>query len=101
MIPVGRDQTLSRFAGIQAALQILHKLYPAITCEKFHPGKVGPLFCPPRSRRAATNFSHVIIASARVSISLKESIEVHFNRSKIFLLYFYNPYDVNLSEQVS
>ena len=28
--------------------------------------------------------------------SLKKFIEVHFNRSKIFLLYFYDAYDVNL-----
>ena len=50
---------------------------------------------------AGTKFSHVVIASARVSISLKKSIEVHFNRSKIFLLYFYDAYDVGLWEQVS
>ena len=31
--------------------------------------------------------------------SLKKSIEVHFSTSKIFLLYFYNAYDVNLREK--
>ena len=33
------------------------------------------------------------------SIGLKKSIEVHFNRSKIFPLYFYDAYDVNLWEK--
>ena len=45
MIPVGRDEILSRFAEIPAVLQTLHKLHPAITCKKFHPGKTGSLFC--------------------------------------------------------
>ena len=36
---------LSRFVGIAAVLQILHKLYPAITCEKFYPGEAGFLIC--------------------------------------------------------
>ena len=31
--------------------------------------------------------------------SLKKFTEVHFNTSKIFLLYFYNAYDVNLREK--
>ena len=31
--------------------------------------------------------------------SLKKSIEVDFNRSKVFLLYFYDAYDVNLREK--
>ena len=61
MISVGRGEILSRFAGIPAVLQILHYLYLAITCKKFHPGKVGSLFCT-----AGTTFSHVI-ASARLS----------------------------------
>ena len=40
MILVGRDEILSRFARIRAVLKTLHKLYPEITCEKFHLGKV-------------------------------------------------------------
>ena len=35
-----------------------------------------------------------------ILISLKKSIEVHFNRLKIFLLYFYNAYDVSLREKM-
>ena len=30
---------------------------------------------------------------------MKESIEVHLNRSNIFLLYFYDAYDLNLQEK--
>ena len=45
MIPVGRDEILSRFIGIPAMLSTLHKLHPAITCKKFHPGKTGSLYC--------------------------------------------------------
>ena len=33
------------------------------------------------------------------NISLKESIEVHLNRSKVFLLYFFDEYDISLSEE--
>ena len=35
----------------------------------------------------------------KINLSLKKSIEVHFSRSKIFLLYFYDAYDVNLWEK--
>ena len=45
MIWVGLDETLSHFAGIPAVLQTLHKLYPAIKCEKVYLGKVGYLIC--------------------------------------------------------
>ena len=45
IILVGRDEILYRFAGILVVLQTLHKLYPAITCKKFHSGKAGFLFC--------------------------------------------------------
>ena len=55
MIPVSRDEILSRFAGIPVVLQTLHKLHPAISCKIFHPGKTGSLFCT-----AGTKFSHVI-----------------------------------------
>ena len=45
MIPVSRDEILSRFAGIPAVLWILHKLHPAITCKTFHPCWTGSLLC--------------------------------------------------------
>ena len=32
-------------------------------------------------------------------LEMKESIEVHLNRSNIFLLYFYDAYDLNLQEK--
>ena len=44
MIPISWDEILSRFAGIPAVLQTLHKLHPAITCKTFNPGKTGSLF---------------------------------------------------------
>ena len=36
MILVKGDEILSRFAGIPAVLQTLHKLHPAITCKTFY-----------------------------------------------------------------
>ena len=68
------------------------------------PPRRDPAFVLPGSRFAGTKFSHVI-ASARLSgmkklthqfenISLK--ISIHFNRAEIFLLCFYDAYDVNL-----
>ena len=42
MIPVGRDEILSRFAGIPAVVKTLYELYLTITCEKFDPES---LFC--------------------------------------------------------
>ena len=36
MILVSGDEILSRFAGIPAVLQTLHKLHPAITCKTFY-----------------------------------------------------------------
>ena len=42
---VGREEILSCFAGIPPVLKIFHKLYLAIICKKFHPGKAGPLSC--------------------------------------------------------
>ena len=38
MIPVGRDEILSRYARIPEVLWTLHKLHPAITFKTFHPG---------------------------------------------------------------
>ena len=43
MIPFGRDEIMSRSAGILAVLQILRKLYLVITYKNFHPGKAGIL----------------------------------------------------------
>ena len=45
MIPVGRDEILSRFTGIPAVLYTLHELHPAIIWKKFHPVKTGSLYC--------------------------------------------------------
>ena len=45
MIPVDWDEILSRFAEIPEVLKILHKLYLAITCKRFHLGKAGSLLC--------------------------------------------------------
>ena len=45
MILVGQNEILFLSAEIPAVLQILHKLYLAITCKKFHHDKVGSLFC--------------------------------------------------------
>ena len=45
MIPVSRDGIMSRFVEILSVSQNLHKLYPTITCEKFHPSKAGSLIC--------------------------------------------------------
>ena len=75
-----------------------------ITCKTFHPGKTGSLFCragiplywdkifpcncfsPPRRNK---------------KVNSKISIEVHFKKSKIFRLSFYDSYDVNLWEKKS
>ena len=61
IIPVGRKEILSRFAEIPAVLKIFQKIYFAVTCKKFRPGKAGPLVSI-----AGTKFSHVI-ASVRLS----------------------------------
>ena len=46
MIPVDRDEILSRFAVIPAVLlKSLHKLHIAITCKKFYPRKIRSFFC--------------------------------------------------------
>ena len=58
-----------------------------------------PSIVLPGSRFAGTKFSHVI-ASARLS-GMKISIEVHFNRSKIFLLRFYDAYGVICDKKVN
>ena len=41
-------------------LQTRHELYCTITCEKFHPGKTGSLFCTAGIPLARTKFSYVI-----------------------------------------
>ena len=66
MIPVGRDEILSRFAGIPAVLEILHKLYLVIKRKKFHPGKAGSLFITAGIPLCRDEIYHVI-ASARLS----------------------------------
>ena len=60
MILDGRDEILSRFAEIPAVLETLHKLYPAITCEK------DPSFILPWSRFSETKLS-LVITSVRLS----------------------------------
>ena len=61
------------------------------------PGRRDPSFAQAWPRFTGMRFSH-IIASARTrrnkKVNEKISIEVHFNRSKIFLLCFYDPYDL-------
>ena len=36
---------IQNVAGITTELWTLNEIYPAITCEKFHPGKMWSLFC--------------------------------------------------------
>ena len=45
--------------------------------------------------------SCIYILTALHYFCLKKLIEVYFNRSNTFLLYFYDRYDINLSEKVS
>ena len=67
-------------------------------------GGVPILYC--RDPLCRTKYSHVI-ASARLSRMKKlintsvwkKSIEVYFNRSWLFLLYFYDEYEVSLREK--
>ena len=66
MIPFGRDEILSRFAGILAVLETLQKFHLLITCKKFHPARRVPSLVLVGSRFAETKFSHVIV-SARLS----------------------------------
>ena len=62
MISVGRDEFLSRFAGIPAVLETLHHLYSTIKCEKFHPFNVGSLFLLSGSHFTGTKPFHVIVS---------------------------------------
>ena len=68
----------------------------------FIPTRRDPSYVQPGPRFPGTKFSNVI-ASTRLGgikkLIKKISIEVHFNRSKIFLLYFYDSYDVILWEK--
>ena len=61
MIFFNQAEIMFGFVGIPAVLLTLHKLYPAITCEKFNAGIAGSLFLLPRSCFAGMNFSHVIV----------------------------------------
>ena len=45
MIFFNQAEIMFGFVGIPAVLLTLHKLYPAITCEKFNAGIAGSLFC--------------------------------------------------------
>ena len=106
MIPVDRDEIrslfseiVSLFGGINYILQLHEKSYI--------PARRDPSFILPGSRFiAGTKFSPVIISSCLgrmkklINTSLKIFIKVHFNRPKIFLLCFYNAYDVNLWEKI-
>ena len=72
--------------------------------KSFIPARQDPAFVLPGSRFAGTKFSHEIASvrlSATKNLIKKLSIEVHFNRSKIFLLCFYEVYDVSLWEKIN
>ena len=107
MIPVNRDQILLRFARIPTEKEIpgsLHKLRPVITCKTFHPCKTGSLFCTagiPLCRDVIFSCNRFSPRRGDKKVNWKISIEVHFNRSSIFLLCFYDSYDVNLWEKKS
>ena len=83
----------SRLAGMKfypvlmGLLQTVHKLYPAITCKKFHSGQDGipVLYC--RDEIFPCKRFSRLRGMKKLTHSLKTSIEVHFNRSKIFLLW--------------
>ena len=85
MIPAGRDEILSRFAGISAVLWILHKLYLAIICEKFDHGKAA-FFVLPGSFTGAKLFHGIV--SARLSRTKKLYTSVWKNLLKYILYWF-------------
>ena len=68
MIPVGRDEILSRFAETPAALETLHKLYLAITCKSFYPGKAGSLICIGTKFRNVRNLKENVKKSKQVIV---------------------------------
>ena len=83
--------TWFHFAGISAVLLIIHKLYLAITCKKFHLVKARFLFCT-----AGIPLCHVI-ASTRLSrmkklinISLWKNPYEHIliDRSNVFIEFY-------------
>ena len=88
-IPVGRDEILSHFINFSwiISCDYMWKLsfsqngisLGIFTCNRFIP--------PERVKK--------------INLSLKKSIEVHFSRSKIFLLCFYDAYDVKMCYQWS
>ena len=83
--------TWSRLAGMEFCpvlpvsrlLQDLEKWYLAITCKRFHPGKVDPSFVLSGSRFAVTKFSYVI-ASARLSGMKKLTHQFEKNHRSTF-----------------
>ena len=97
MIPAGRDEILPRFAGISAVLWILHKLYLAIICEKFDPGKAA-FFVLPGSFTGAKLFHGIV--SARLSRTKKLYTSVWKNLLKyisINRIYFYCIYTARMT----
>ena len=100
MIPVGGDEILSR-----QCYKFLINFVLRIQVKSFISARLDLFFVLPGSHFVGTKFSHVI-ASARlngikmlININLKISIEVLFNRSKIFLLCFYEAFDITLREK--
>ena len=104
MIPVVRDDILSCLTGIPAVLWTLHKLHPAITRKKFDPGKTrSPFYTAgiPLCRNEIFPCSRFSPRNQEEKVNQKISTEVHFNRSKIFLLCFYDAYDVICEKKVN
>ena len=66
MIPVGRDEILSHFAGIPQCYKFFINFILRLHLKSLIPARRDPSFVLPGSRFAGTKFSHVI-ASARLS----------------------------------
>ena len=81
MVSVAREEILSRFVGIKAVLQTLHKFYSPITCEKFHSSVARSFFCTARIPLCRTKFSHVT-SSARLSCMKKFNSSVRKSSQK-------------------
>ena len=57
-IAVGLNEILSRLPGSWQCYRLFRNLYPTITREKFHPVKVGFLFCS-----VGTKLPHVLVSA--------------------------------------